>query len=77
MFFMTKPVVLHIAKFRGVHIDYQLDSYEHNVYQFNLSFSLALSRWWSDAPSAPRFTLTSSHLSCATAIYLVLCQVFK
>jgi len=40
MFFMTKPVAQHIAKFRGVHIDYQLDRkdrYEDNVYQFKIN----------------------------------------
>ena len=39
MFFMTKPVVLHIAQFRGVHIDYQIDRkdcYEDNVYLFKI-----------------------------------------
>ena len=40
MFFMTKPVVLHITKFRGVHIDSQLDRkdrYEDNVYLFKIN----------------------------------------
>ena len=39
MFFMTTPVVLHIAIFSVVHIDYQLDRkhrYEDNVYQIKL-----------------------------------------
>lgn len=46
---------------------------------FNLSFSLAGSRWWSDATSAPIFTRTSWNdlLVDKGVVYLVLCNMVR